>query len=71
MAQLKIKQVRLAQGKTQETLAALSGVSTDRISRMENNALQCVDLDAVALIANALNVSPHDLIDFESVHENQ
>lgn len=53
---LKIKEIRINRGITQEKLAELVGCNTSHISNIENNHTK-VSLNVLLSIANALNTS--------------
>ncbi len=53
---LKIKEIRINRGITQEKLAELVGCNTSHISNIENNHTK-VSLNVLLCIANALNTS--------------
>ena len=53
---LKIKEIRLTKGFTQDTLAEMVSCNTSHISNIENNHTK-VSLNVLLAIANALNTS--------------
>lgn len=53
---LKIKEIRLTKGLTQDTLAEMVSCNTSHISNIENNHTK-VSLNVLLAIANALNTS--------------
>lgn len=53
---LKIKEIRLTKGLTQDTLAEIVSCNTSHISNIENNHTK-VSLNVLLAIANALNTS--------------
>jgi transcriptional regulator with XRE-family HTH domain len=59
----RIKQVRKAAKLTQEHLAEKTGLSTEYISRLERGVAQ-PSFDTFAVIADTLNVTYRDLLDF-------
>lgn len=52
-----LRQARMAQGKTQVELAALMGVSQNRVSRMENGDLGSMSVDTIRRYVEALGGS--------------
>lgn len=53
---LKIKEIRISKGLTQDTLAEMVSCNTSHISNVENNHTK-VSLNVLLAIANALNTS--------------
>lgn len=53
---LRVKEIRLSKGLTQDTLAELVGCNTSHISNIENNHTK-VSLNVLLAIANTLNTS--------------
>lgn len=53
---MKIKEIRLTKGLTQDTLAEMVSCNTSHISNIENNHTK-VSLNVLLAIANALNTS--------------
>ncbi|MSS62797.1 helix-turn-helix transcriptional regulator [Lachnospiraceae bacterium WCA-693-APC-MOT-I] len=53
---LKIKEIRISRGLTQDTLAEMVSCNTSHISNIENNHTK-VSLNVLLAIANALNTS--------------
>ena len=61
---LKIKEVRLSKGYTQDYLAEKVGCNTSHISNIENNHTK-VSLNVLVIIANALETSLDYLLESE------
>jgi len=59
---LKIKEIRKAAGMSQEKLGAALGLDQSIISRLERGQ-RPITLERLCTIAEALNVSVHDLIE--------
>ena len=60
----KLRQIRRYRNMTQEGLAEKAQLSPEQISYLERG-LSGTTLDTVGRLAEALNVSEHDLLDFE------
>ena len=60
---LRLAEWRLRRGLTQLALAKASGVSVSLVSKIESGVRRNVSLDTVELLADALSVSVHDLIE--------
>jgi len=58
---IRIKNLRISLGLTQETLAELSGISPQHVSHIENSGTK-LSLPCLVSICNALNVTPNDIL---------
>ena len=60
---LKVRNYRIKNGMTQKELAMKIGISQNYLSQLENEKFD-IKLSLLCKIANALKVSPFDLIEF-------
>lgn len=58
-----LKKIRKAKGMTQDDLGAIEGISRSTIGMVET-AKTDITLSKIKIIADALKVSPKDLLDF-------
>ena len=69
MLGLKIKEIRISKGLTQDNLAELVSCNTSHISNIENNHTK-VSLNVLLAIANSLNTSIDYLLSDAKRHTN-